>query len=222
MCQLAKEGTSFLFAGASSNMEGASRWISQGIFPPFVSDDTQKGRSGYESIQAQTRKELTAALLGADVPGLNGTLPSHSFTPKKKLFRNMDSALESEARKAASQMNKCFPLRRFAVTTDSSNRSDTVCGTVTLREGIPITAKISASLLEFDENEGGVSDYNMFMIVSSLPFKARACMFWNMTGVSDGLGINSTALFSGNGLENFKAAASVTVQAQGMVSEKVR
>jgi hypothetical protein len=72
----------------------------------------------------------------------------------------MDSSLTSDAKKAAKQLKKCLPLQRYAVTTDPTNRTDSICGTAIIREGLPITAKVSVSMLDFDEGERSIAEYN--------------------------------------------------------------
>jgi hypothetical protein len=191
-------------------------------FPASASDASRTGPTENGSVNAQSLKEMIQALFSADATALTGTLRAHTHLSAKKLFRSMDSSLASDAKKAAKHLQKHFPLRRYAVTTDATNRTDSICGTVILREGLPVLSKVSVSQLEFSEEEGSIAEYNMYMIVSSLPFKARACMFWNMTGVSDGLGISSAVLYHGRSLENLKRGVSVSVQGQNMISEKVR
>jgi hypothetical protein len=160
--------------------------------------------------------------LSADATALVGTLRTHTHLSTKKFFRSMDSSLTSDAKKAAKQLKKCLPLQRYAVTTDPTNRTDSICRTVIIREGLPITAKVSVSMLDFDEGERSIAEYNIYMIVASLPFTVRACMFWNLVGVSNGLGISSAALFHGRGLEKLKPTVSVSVQEQNTIGEKVR
>jgi len=62
--------------------------------------------------------------------------------------------------------------------------------------------------------------YHMYMIVSSLPFKARTDMFWNMVGALGGAGISPDSLYLGEGLAHLKLGTTVLEQKQNVINEK--
>jgi hypothetical protein len=64
-----------------------------------------------------------------------------------------------------------------------------------------------------------ISDYNMFFVISCLPFATRAKLFWNMIGNSNATGVPCDIIYKG--LETMYNAPPDTVPAHMMIDDKV-
>jgi hypothetical protein len=206
-CQLAKGGTSFLFNDVGNNVQAMTKWGSMTTFPIY-SYDAEKAldATADENIQALNAKEILAVLHTRVFDPTNSVLPIHTFPVK-------GNQQTSVGRSTVSLMNKNFPLRRFAITGDGT--------VVAIREGSPKTAFMTASLVEFGRDDSDIPDYQKYMIIAVLPFKARACMYWNMVGVLDGNGVQSGTLLAGDGLQTMRIGVANPTQDQTPISEKV-
>jgi hypothetical protein len=202
-CKLAACDTHFHFAGATNNFESMRAWATMSTFPVHSDGESNTG----ESIHSETLKELATTLHSSASPAARTAFPIHSIMSKKSTFGSPDSALASATQKTARSLNEKFPLRKFAVIGDPSTRTASMPGRVTIREGFPKTASISVSLLEYSPDDGELHDYQKYMIIATLPFHARACMFWNMAGALDAGGVDSLVLLKGRMLEPYKIPA---------------
>jgi hypothetical protein len=95
--------------------------------------------------------------------------------------------MQKTAEQTVKTLNKNMPLRRFKTALDVQVlEANSKQGGIVIAEGIPRNAKLVASLGHFPPPYPGVSaaitDCDIFVIVSCLPFKVRAQLFWNIVG----------------------------------------
>jgi hypothetical protein len=152
----------------------------------------------------------------------------HSVSTTKSLFGNPDSSLLSATQSITKTLNKRFPLQKYAVTGDSATRTPQMPGTVIIREGFPKSASITASYLPYKDEDGelvtergDLPDYQKYMIIATLPFHARACMFWNMASVLDAGGVSEKEMLKGEELKNFRTDTTVSTTEITRINEKV-
>ena len=100
------------------------------------------------------------------------------------MFGTVQSTVESKAISAAKKLNKSLPLRRFITVPDVEAWEEAEkMGGVIVCEGVPKNSKMMASAGLFPQSAPGINiitDYDMYFIISCLPFAVRARMFWNM------------------------------------------
>jgi hypothetical protein len=117
------------------------------------------------------------------------------------MFRTLQATVNSTADSMAKELNKNFPLRRFMVVPDASaTKGDNKRAEIVVIEGVPKNSKMLACSSLLHESPPGInsiSDYDMYYIVSNLPFAVRARMFWNVIGRCDAKGISCDKLYVG-------------------------
>ncbi len=87
-------------------------------------------------------------------------------------------------------------------------------------EGVPKNSNMVASVGMFpDSSTNTISDYDMYVIISCLPFLAKAKMFWNMIGRADATGV-ACAIFY-RGLESLYSAPDDAIPGETTVDDKV-
>src|SRR5271170_6832822 len=105
-----------------------------------------------------------------------------------------------DAKTVSKMLKKHFPLHRYAVamdTTDPTDGTTAASRRIVISEGLPWTSKIVASLIPHDPSLENLVSYHMYMFIATLPFKMRACMFWNMVGASNASGLTPGELLQG-------------------------
>ncbi|KAF2194370.1 hypothetical protein K469DRAFT_783547 [Zopfia rhizophila CBS 207.26] len=192
---LARGGTSFLFV-CPTNVDSLKAWASQMALPAFSPENppTQSVTKPSEIITRLKpgKQEPSDCVL---------TLPV-----KKRLFRSLDKTMESRAKSITKELHKHLPLRRFIVgpcDPDPSNQlpiSKHKSGDLAIIEGLPHQAKFAVSL---QSHTNGLTDYNIAMIVQSLPFKDQCAIFWNLLGYDHSSGISTRHAYRGNALSHF-------------------
>jgi len=214
---LVKGGTSVLFTGVS-NLEGLKKWAGDATFPAH--DFT----AGAQSINDVNIDKVVAELRKADSKALTSNMVVHRFGVKKGLFGTIQSTVDSAAKSAAKKLNKNLPLRRFIAVPDvEALKEAEKTGGAIVCEGVPKNSKMVASTGLFPQSAPGthiISDYDMHLIISCLPFAVKSRMFWNMIGKSDNTGVACDTIYSG--LESLYHAPPNEVSGQGKVDNKVR
>jgi hypothetical protein len=213
---LTKGGTNILFA-AVSNLEGLKLWAGNATFPAH--DFT----AGAHSINDENVDNLVAKLRRIDSKVLTSDMVVHRFTVKKGMFGTVQSTVDSAANSAAKKLNKSLPLRRFITVPDvEAWREAEKIGGVIVCEGVPKNSKMIASVGLFPQSAPRtiISDYDMYFIISCLPFAVKARMFWNMIGKSDATGVACDIIYSG--LESLYYTLPNEVPGQIRVDNKVR
>jgi hypothetical protein len=187
-CLLLKAGTTMLLAGTEdSGVSAAQGWITSVKFPlnPYHCLDETPAENG--SAQFQSLKTLESAMFDAENQKISALLPKYTYTAAKPTLTCLatdNSALLSAGKTAATRMTKAFPLRRFAVTTDTSTRNKNSPGSVHLREGLPLYTKLIATKVPFKADDDNLAENNKFLLFSILAFEKRASIFWNMADVN--------------------------------------
>jgi hypothetical protein len=214
---LIKGGTNILFA-AVSNLEGLKLWAGSATFPAY--DFT----AGAHSVNDENVDMVVTKLRKTDSKALTSDMAVHRFAVKKGMFGTVQSTVGSAANSAAKKLNKNLPLRRFITVPDvEALKEAEKMGGVIVCEGVPKNSKMMASVGLFLQSAPGtniISDYDMYFIISSLPFAVKARMFWNMIGKSDATGIACDTIYSG--LESLYCALPNEVPGQAKVDDKVR
>jgi hypothetical protein len=212
-----KGGTNILFA-AVSNLEGLKEWASNATFPAH--DLT----AGAHSVNGENVDNLVTKLRKTDSKILTSDMVVHRFAVKKGMFRSTQSTVDSAANSAAKKLNKNLPLRRFTTVPDvEALKEAEKMGGVIVCEGVPKNSKMIASVGFFPQAAPGtntISDYDMYFIISCLPFAVKARMFWNMIGNSDPTGVACDIIYSG--LESLYYALPNEVPGQTKVDDRVR
>ncbi len=219
---LLKAGTSLLFANvAQGSLAGLQAWAKHGTFP------AHSFAAGDQSVNEKDAKTVTLALRQAGPEKLNDEVAAHRYPVVgggMNCFSSIDSAVNSSATTAAKVLSKNMPLRRFVVVPDAEALSNGAgkAGGVIICEGIPRTAKMIATSGYFAPSAPGtnaISDYDMYFIVSCLPFAVRARMFWNIVGQTSEVGATCESLYAG--VDGFMSPAAKGVTAP-FIDNKVR
>jgi hypothetical protein len=214
---LTKGGTNILFA-AVSNLEDLKLWAGNATFPAH--DFT----AGAHSVNDENVDNLVTKLRRTDSKILTSDMAVHRFVVKKGMFGTVQSTVDSAANSAVKKLNKNLPLRRFIAVPDvEACKEAEKMGGVIVCEGVPKNSKMMASVGLFPKSAPGtniISDYDMYFIISCLPFEVKARMFWNMIGKSDATGVACDTIYSG--LENLYNALPNEVPGQTKVDDKVR
>ncbi len=114
--------------------------------------------------------------------------------------------MNSSPKASAKRLNQNMPLRRFiAVAEKDLAVAKGNKGGVVICEGIPRSVKMEACLGFFPQSPAGlgplsaifISDADIYMVASCLPFTARARMFWNAVGRSAARGVATSAVYDG-------------------------
>jgi hypothetical protein len=212
---LVKGGTNIHFAGVG-NLEGLKKWGANATFPAH--DFT----AGAQSFNDATVGGVVMNLRKTDHTALTSDNVVHRFEVKKGLFKTIQKTVDSAATSAAKKLNKNLPLRRFIVVPDlEATKEAEKMGGAIVCEGVPKNSKMAASAGLFpDSATNTISDYDMYFIISCLPFAAKAKMFWNMIGKSDATGIPCDIFYTG--LESLYNAPANVVPGQTRIDDKVR
>ncbi|KAH8746487.1 hypothetical protein F5882DRAFT_493200, partial [Hyaloscypha sp. PMI_1271] len=189
---LVKGGTNIHFAGVG-NLEGLKKWGANATFPAhdFTAGAQSFNDATVGGVVMNLRKTYHTALTSDNVV--------HRFGVKKGLFKTIQKTVDSAATSAAKKLNKNLPLRRFIVVPDlEATKEAEKMGGAIVCEGVPKNSKMAASAGLFpDSATNTISYYDMYFIISCLPFAAKAKMFWNMTGKSDATGIPCDIFYTG-------------------------
>ena len=225
---LLKAGTSLLFANvAEPNLHSLQDWAGHAHFPVFDHDPT----ADLDPVGSDPNaKGVAVALrqLGPDAAATSEVGLRRYPVPKGclgGLFGSTESTLNKSATKAAKALNKEMPLRRFATFPEAGigAGADNTIGTVVVCEGVPRTARLIATMGYFGPSPAGtnaIADYDMYFIVSCLPFALRTRMFWNMVGrTREGAGVACSVLYGG--AEGFLQLPDGTSAEESFVDEKV-
>ena len=214
---LTRSGTNVLFVGVS-NLEGLKLWAGTATFPAY--DFT----SGAQSVNDENVDNVVNKLRKTDSKALTSSMVVHRFTVKKGMFGTVQSTVDSAANSAAKKLNKNLPLRRFITVPDMGALKEAEkMGGVIVCEGVPKNSKMMASVGFFPQSAPGtniIADYDMYFIVSCLPFAVKARMFWNMIGKSDAAGVACDTIYLG--LESLYYALPNEIPGQTKVDDKVR
>ncbi|KAE8447503.1 hypothetical protein EG329_010633 [Mollisiaceae sp. DMI_Dod_QoI] len=211
-----KGGTNILFTGVA-NMEGLKSWAGNATFPAH--DFT----AGAQSINDPNFDQVVTQLRKTDPKTLTSDMVVHRLAVKKGMFGSIQSKVDSTANSTAKKLNKNLPLRRFLTVPDiEALREAENIGGVIVCEGIPKNSKMMASVGSFPHSSPGtsiISDYDMYYIISCLPFAVKSRMFWNMIGKSDASGVASDALYSG--LESLYYTLPNEISSEMKVDDKI-
>jgi hypothetical protein len=224
-CFLLKSGTSMLLAGVEDvGVSATQGWITSVKFPMNSYHCLDETPAADGSTQVQSMKDLESAMFNVEDQKMPAQLPKYTFASTKPALGCLatdNSELLSAGKKGSNRMTKAFPLRRFAVTTDTSTRNQNSPGSVHLREGLPLYAKLIAIKVPFKVNGDDLTENNKYLLFSILAFETRASMFWNMVGMSTETGIEIKSLLHGKGADATKSNISVSVTEDSSIS-KVR
>ncbi|KAF8855606.1 hypothetical protein BDZ45DRAFT_804902 [Acephala macrosclerotiorum] len=190
---LLKGGTNLLFTGVS-NMIGLKEWAGNATFPvhDFTAGAPSHNDGDFSRVVTEIRK--------TEAKPLTSDVLIHRMTVKKGIFGSVQSKVDSAANSAAEKLNKNLPLRRFITVPDLevSKEANKNSGGMFVCEGVPKNAKMVASVGFFPPSTTNmITDYDMFFIVSCLPFAVKARMFWNMIGKSDASGVGCDTIYLG-------------------------
>ena len=212
---LIKGGTNVHFAGVG-NLEGLKTWGANATFPAH--DFTASA----QSFNDATIAGVVMSLRKTDHKDLTSNMAVHRFGVKKGLFGTIQKNVDSAATSAAKKLNKNLPLRRFiAVPDHEALKEAEKLGGVIICEGVPKNSKMTASVGMFPvSNTNTISDYDMYFVISCLPFPSKAKMFWNIIGKSDSTGIACDTFYKG--LESLYNAPHNAEPGQTKVDDKVR
>lgn len=195
---LEKAGSSILFTSVG-NLPSLNAWVGKMTFP--ANDLT----SGAHSINSTNAKELISELKKTDSKTLTSHMVVHRFSVEKSTFNSLPKSVDLQAKFVVKRLDKNMPLKRFIAFQDSSAFDATgKKGCVVVCEGVPKNSNMIASVDQFPAFPAGphiIADYQLFLIVSSIPFKTRVTMFWNMVGHAGGAGVPCEIIYSG--LETF-------------------
>jgi hypothetical protein len=222
---LLKAGTSLLFANvAEANLRSLQEWATHANFPVFDHDPTAELDPVGSDLNAKA-VAVNLRQLGPNAAATN-KVGLRQYPIPKGLLGGSASKLNRSATKAAKRLNKEMPLRRFATFPEAgigAGAGNTI-GTVMICEGVPRTAKVIATMGHFGPSPAGtnaIADYDMYFIVSCLPFALRARMFWNMVGrTQEGVGTACSVLYGG--AEGFLQLPNEASVEKSFVDEKVR
>lgn len=212
---LVKGGTNIQFVGVG-NLEGLKKWGENATFPAH--DFT----AGARSFNDATIGGVLMSLRKTDHKDLTTENVVHRASVKKGLFGTIQKTVDSAAISAAKKLNKNLPLRRFITVPDlEATKEAEKMGGIIVCEGVPKNSKMAASAGLFPQSATNtISDYDMYFIISCLPFAAKAKMFWNTIGKSDATGVACDTFYKG--LESLYHASAHEVPGQTKVDDKVR
>jgi hypothetical protein len=219
---LLKGGTNLLFANAGQLQPPALKslmdWASHATFP--AKDFT----AGAHSVNDADAKAVALALRKAGPETLTSEPAVHRFPVAMggmSCFGTLESTVDKSAASAAATLTKNIPLRRFVAVSDPEALDmGAKTGGVIICEGVPRTAKMMAFQGLFPQGTNNMADYDMFFMVSCLPFAVKARMFWNIVGKTNAHGIGCDTLYAG--LESFMLAKAGVDPASMLTDEKVQ
>lgn len=199
-CMLAKRGTNFLFV-RPANVNELKAWASQMTAPAFVPQSPSA-----ESVTKLSDVVPRLKPYKYEMPDCILTLPV-----KKAIFRSLDRTMECRAKTITKQLNRRLPLRRFVVgpcdpdPTDETPISKRKSGAIAVVEGLPYWTKFAVTLQPHADGLTSLTDYNIAMIVHSLPFTDQCAVFWNLLGYDHSSGMSVGLAYRGAALSHFQA-----------------
>jgi len=227
---LLKGGTSLLFANVAGGegVKSLQLWAANATFPAY--DHPNAVASEQPGEKEKDAKTIATTLRKAGPDTATTVHPATHRYPVTlsglSCFSTVESAIDKSAAGVAKELTKEMPLRRFVAFPDRQHPQTPggKTGAVVVCEGVPRTAKMVASVGHFGPSPPGtyaISDYDMYFIVSSLPFALRASMFWNAAGrIQGGGNITCAALYRGS--ESFLQLPDGANSDATFVDEKVR
>jgi hypothetical protein len=191
---LARERTNFLILAVAEagSLENLQTWGNLMLFPAYTATEESDTPSN------QNLKNVVKSICIENAPRDVPSGPWCKVAVKKKLLRKLESTLESQASSASKQLRRRLPLRRFLVVQDKTNHvqggrgpKKASQGVIMISEGLPRTAKCLVDQLPLVGGSSELSDHQILMIVSSIPFEDLTVMFWNMASAASDPSINS-------------------------------
>ncbi|KAK4448720.1 hypothetical protein QBC34DRAFT_464461 [Podospora aff. communis PSN243] len=196
-------GTSLLFVGlAAAHLASLQSWARHATFPAHHLTSAQSS----SAAAVANPKELARTLREASPDDVAVTAAAHRYPVSLgglNCFGDIESAVDQSAAKAAKDLTRNMPLRRFVAVPDAGALQGKTGGVV-ICEGVPRMARMKAVPGIFGPSPAGtnaMADADMYFIVSCLPLPVRARMFWNMVGRVEARGVPCSVLY--NGAENF-------------------
>ena len=201
---LARERTNFLFPAVAEagSLENLRTWGNLMLFPAHAPTEQS------DTPSDQNLKNVVKSICTEKAPRDVSSSPWRKVAVKKKFLRKLESTLESQASSASKQLRQRLPLRRFLVVQDKiddvqggKGPKKASQGAIMISEGLPRTAKCLVEQLPLVGGSSDLSDHQILMIVSSIPFEDLTTMFWNMASAAGEPGISSDVLY--RGLEDY-------------------
>jgi hypothetical protein len=197
---LAKERTNSLILAVTEagSLENLQTWGNLMLFPTHTATEESDTSSN------QNLKTVVKSICIENAPRDVSSSPWLKVAVKKKLLRKLESTLESQASSASKQLRRRLPLRRFLVVQDKISHvqgrkgpKKASQGAIMISEGLPRTAKCLVEQLPLVGGSSELSDHQILMIVSSIPFEDLTVMFWNMASAASDPSISSGLLYRG-------------------------
>ncbi|KAJ9138070.1 hypothetical protein NKR23_g8697 [Pleurostoma richardsiae] len=220
-CYLAKGGTNFLFINPT-NTTSFKNWASQMVLPAYALEAPPDTPT--------TKAKDIIRQLSTDHVSNEPSTEHFSFPVKKRLFRNLESTLLKQAQSTEKRLSKKLPLRRFLTAPcDLDSAEGTLgpnlkakSGAVAIAEGLPHHAKMIASLQPHSNQINSITDYNIALVMHSLPFKDQCAIFWNIVGLDASEGVSTSAAYGGSQLTHFSkdSKTSGQIQEHKIINEK--
>lgn len=196
--RLAKHGTTYMVI-APSNTTSLSGFAHLLAMPGSVLEDSAPENAS--SVKEMLTKFSTPPTLARTSPATPILVPI-----KKQFLRSMDKSLAAGAKAVQHKLTDTFPLRRFLVAPygvgDDGPKAKQ--REIVVREGLPHQTKFVASLEPFQigphRTAPVLSEYNMALLLHSLPFADQCAMFWNVVGVDTTFGVDAELVYAGERL----------------------
>ncbi|KAK3688012.1 hypothetical protein B0T22DRAFT_489779 [Podospora appendiculata] len=194
---LLKRGTSLLFANvAKASLQSLQAWATQATFPLPDSgggDDDGQVESAKAAAKALRQAGPAAVATPSEEPW-GWEVPVLRYPVSASLFRCIESAAVGSAAAAAKTLIKQMPLRRFVAFPEIDMKAEAGTGTVAVCS--PRSATFGPSSPP-NTNLNRITDYDMYVILSCLPFALRARMFWNAVGRLASESCEASVLYAG-------------------------
>lgn len=197
---LARGRTNFLILAVAEagSLENLQTWGNLMLFPAHAATKESDIPSD------QSLKNVVKSICIENAPRDVSPSPWRKVVVKKKLLRKLESTLESQASSASKRLRRRLPLRRFLVVQDKIHHvqgrkgpKKASQGAIMISEGLPRTAKCLVEQLPLVGRSSELSDHQILMIVSSIPFEDLTVMLWNMASAASDPGISSDLLYRG-------------------------
>ncbi|KAH8881290.1 hypothetical protein GQ53DRAFT_888501 [Thozetella sp. PMI_491] len=200
--RLARDGTSFLFL-APTNAK------SLGDFARLISIPNP-ATPHLEKPESRDLSDIVHKLAIDKPSGVMTPNPVYTLPVKKPALRSLEKQLQSKAKKIQTKLDTEFPLRRFLVVPcdpDHAALADpkkaNISG-VAISEGLSYNAKLVASCLPYTGHTTALTDYDIVMIMHSLPFKQQCAIFWNLLGMEPSAAVSADAVYAGDVLRSYR------------------
>ncbi|KAF2259686.1 hypothetical protein CC78DRAFT_555936 [Lojkania enalia] len=194
---LAKRNTSFLFV-CPADINGLKGWVSQMMVPAFVFQPAPEW-----SIEKPS--EIVKRLGLAQGERSDGIL---TLPVKKGTFHSLESRIKARSSSITKRLNHRLPTRRFLVgpcEPGSVEETKPSSGEIAIIEGLPHCAKIAVSLQQHADGFTSLTEYNIALIVHTIPFEEQCAIFWNLLGYDHTLGISAKLAYRGDALSHLNA-----------------